>query len=287
MIRDIAKRLSFPDEAIDYLCDCYRKMEAASSKKIKEAEESLYTPKDERYMALLAEISEESSIERYACDMAFMLKCAISLIDKYRRVGYSDLLFDETMADLRFKLFECKEVFNTWGTFVTPWFKGFYLLERFKLGRMQYERIEFPFEGYKGVVNKGDIVLSCHIPSDGPMLVDDVKKSLRQAYEFYKNDRKDGKLAVMCFSWLLYSPIFENYKDGSNIKNFYNLFDVIENKPNERNSDFWRVFRLRYSPEILDSVTVDNSLKRAIIDHLKSGGSMGSGSGIIIVDENY
>ena len=37
MIRDIAKRLLFPDEAIEFLCDCYGKMEMASDK-IKDAE---------------------------------------------------------------------------------------------------------------------------------------------------------------------------------------------------------------------------------------------------------
>ena len=286
MIRDIAKRLLFPDEAIEFLCDCYGKMEMASDK-IKDAEQSLYTRGDERYMDILSEIAEVSGVDRLACDMAFMLRCAIPLQEKYRAAGYSDELFDETMADLRFKLHECKRIFGVWGSFVTPWFKGFYLLERFKLGRMQYERIEFPFDNYKDIVRKGDIVLSCHIPSDGRMNIEDVKDSLRRAYRFYESDRRDGRLCVMCFSWLLYSPIFADYKEGSNIRNFYDIFDVIENKPNEKNSDFWRVFGVRYSPEALENAVIDNSLKKAVADHLKSGGSMGSGSGIIVVDENY
>ena len=91
----------------------------------------------------------------------------------------------------------------------------------------------------------------------------------------------------MCFSWLLYSPIFENFKEGSNIKRFYDLFDVIENNPNERNPDFWRVFGVKYSPEALETVSVDNTLRRAIVEHLKNGGSMGHGVGILFVDSDF
>ena len=65
----------------------------------------------------------------------------------------------------------------------------------------------------------------------------------------------------------------------------YNFEIRAEN--NEKNGDFWRVFGVKYSPEALDSVAVDNSLKRKVYDHLKSGGNMGYGVGIIIVDENY
>ncbi len=137
---------------------------------IERAMESLYTPGSEDYIEILEKISGYCSVDRRECDMVFLLLAAIRLLPKYRSAGYSDELFDETMADLRFKLFECKDIFGVWGTFVTPWFKGFYLLERFKLGRMQYEKIAFPFDDYKGKVKRGDTVLSCHIPSDGPML---------------------------------------------------------------------------------------------------------------------
>jgi hypothetical protein len=286
MIKDIAKRLDFPGDAIESLSLCEESLHEYEAELIA-AEESLFTPKCDKYLEILENISQKSGADRKAVDMVLMLRCAIPLAEKYREAGYSDQLFVETMADLRFKLMECKDIFGIWGTFVTPWFKGFYLLERFKIGRMQYERIEFPFDDYKGIVKKGDIVLSYHIPSDGHLLEEDAKESLREAYKFYENDRKNGKLAVMCFSWLLYSPIFADYKEGSNLKRFYNLFDVIENRTSETNSDFWRVFKIRYSPEALESIEADNSLKRAILDHIKSGGSMGSGTGIIIVDENY
>ena len=286
MIRKIAERLLFPKEAIEALCACEEKMQG-SLQDVKRAMESLYTPESNEYLEILEKIACDSGVDRCESDMVFLLLAAIPLQDKYREAGYSDELFDETMADLRYKLYECKTVNGVWGSFVTFWFKEFYLLERFKLGRMQYERKPFPISGHESILKKDEIFINCHIPSSGPMLVEDIKESLRRAYRFYKDDRKDGKLTVACFSWLLYPPIFADFKEGSNIKNFYDLFDIIEYRDNERNPDFWRVFGVKYSPEALESVTADNSLKRRICDHLKDGGNMGYGIGIICVDEKY
>ena len=286
MIKEMSERLLFPKEAIDALLICEEKMRA-NADDIDRATKSFYTKGDLEYLNILEKIATECSVNRYECDMVFLLMAAPSLLDKYREAGYSEELFDETMADLRYKMYECKTVYGVWGSFVTFWFKDFYLLNIFKLGRMEYERRTYPFEDVEGVVKNGQIILSCHIPSSGPMKVDDIKDSLRRAYRFYKDDIKDGKLTVACFSWLLYPPLFADYKEGSNIKDFYNLFNIIDYRDNEKNGDFWRVFGVKYSTEALDSVVVDNSLKRKVYDHLKSGGNMGYGIGIITVDENY
>ena len=286
MIREIAEKLLFPREAIEALCICEEKMQG-SADDIKRAMKSLYTRGDNEYLDILERIAADSGVNRYESDMVFLLLATVELADIYREAGYSDELYYETMADLRYKMYECKEVYGVWGSFVTFWFKDFFLLNIFKLGRMEYERRTYPFEDCEGVVKNGQMILSCHIPSSGPMLVEDIKDSLRLAYKFYKDDIKDGKLTVACFSWLLYPPLFADYKEGTNIKDFYNLFNIIDYKDNEKNGDFWRVFGVKYSPEALDSVVVDNSLKRKVYDHLRSGGNMGYGIGIITVDENY
>ena len=286
MIKEIAEKLLFPKEAVAELCLCEEKM-SGCAKDIEDAISSIYEAGSMEYLDILQRISDSCGVDRLSCDMVVLLLAAIELQDKYRSAGYSEELYYETMADLRYKLYECKEVYGVWGTFVTFWFKGFYTLERFKLGRMQYEKIGYPFESVEGVIQKGDMILSCHIPSSGPMPVEEIKDSIRMAYEFYKDDCKDGKLIVACFSWLLYPPLFADYKESSNIKKFYNLFNIIHSMDNEKNSDFWRVFGVKYSPEALDSVVVDNSLKRRVYDHIKSGGNIGNGVGIIVVDENY
>ena len=127
MIRKIAERLLFPEEAILALCACEEKMQG-SAEDIKRAIDGLYTQNDNGYLDILEKIAQDSGVNRYESDMVVLLLAAIPLQDNYREAGYSDSLFDETMADLRYKLYECKTVYGVWGSFVTFWFKEFYLL---------------------------------------------------------------------------------------------------------------------------------------------------------------
>lgn len=287
MIEPIARKLNFPDEAIACLAECERKMIATSSKDLCAAEQSLFAPEDFEFMTLLAQIAEKSGENRYACDMVFLLRSTAPLYDKYVERGYTDELFYHTMSDLRVKLFECKEVNGVWGMEPTSWFKKYYMLERFRLGRLQYDKKEFPIDRYKDILKMGDTIISCHIPSDGPLLIEDVKDSLRMAYRFFPEEHRDGRLIVCCFSWLLFAPLFRNYNEGSNIKKFYNLFENIENWEDESNSNFWHVFGVKYSREAFENAPQDNSLRRAVIEHLKNGGTMGNGAGILFVDESF
>ncbi len=287
MIEPIARKLNFPAEAISRLSECERKMIQNSADKLCEAEKSILAPEDFGFMALLAEIAGESGINRYECDMVFLLRCTVPLYDKYVKAGYSDELFYHTMSDLRVKLYECKEVNGVWGMEPTSWFKKYYTLDRFRLGRLQYDKKEFPIDRYKDILKMGDTIISCHIPSDGPLLIDDVKESLRMAYRFFPEERRDGRLIVCCFSWLLFAPLLSDYNESSNVKKFYNLFENIENWEDESNSNFWHVFGVKYSPEALENAVGDNSLRLRVIEHLKNGGTMGNGAGILFVDESY
>ena len=286
MIETLAEKLNFPTEAIDILVSDERKMLGKCADKLREAEKSMFLPEDFEFMTLLAEIAEECGISRYECDMVFLLRCTVPLYDKYVAAGYTDELYFHTLSDLRVKLFECKELNGVWGMEPTSWFKKYYMLERFRLGRLQYDRKPFPIDEYKGI-KSGDTIISCHIPSDGPLLVEDVRESLRMAYRFFPEEHRDGKLIVCCFSWLLYAPLLADYDENTNIKRFYNLFEIMTGWEDEQNCNFWHVFGVRYSPEALDTVKADNSLRRKVIEHLKNGGTMGNGAGIIFVDENF
>ena len=56
-----------------------------------------------------------------------------------RVVAIDDTIFYNTMLDLRYKLEECKLVHNQIGTFVPKWYKGFFEMKIFALGRLQFE----------------------------------------------------------------------------------------------------------------------------------------------------
>lgn len=282
MIRTFGEKTGFPPEAIRFLEEQFSVLQQ------KEMMDSLYAAMDnffceadERYLDILQEIAEKTGIHRVTVDMVFLILCTKPLFYLYRQKGLGEDLFWDTMCDLKYKLMECKAVYNIWGTFVTRWFRRFYLCERFKLGRLQYETVTFPHDAYRDVLKKGDTVYNCHIPSSGALTPESVMDSLRRAHEFYKPE--SGVLPVVCYSWLLYPPHQDVFPAGSNMAAFARLFDVIETKRSPNNGDFWRIFHCKYGTDF-KSLPQDTKLQRNFIAYLQQGNNMGEGLGVLLFD---
>lgn len=235
-------------------------------------------------MDVFGRIIERSGINKYTIYLVVLIYLLSDLKDKYNEKGLSDELFYETMKDISYKVKECKDVYGVLGVEPVLWFYSFYTCERFCLGRLQYEKGIFKEENYKDELKYGDTVLKCHIPSSGPLKVEDVIESLKEAYNFYKTDLKDGKLYVTCGSWLLYSKYKEIFPEGSNMRKFYNMFKIISDTEKPNNPDFWRVFNMNYEEGILEKVPRDNTLRRNLYEFMKKGNSMGEGYGVIVFD---
>lgn len=288
MFLDICKNLDFPAEAVEVLVQGLDQIrtDAAAVQDLQNAVDSLMTPECDKYLQLMQRISDQTGVHRYVVDMVVLLLAVEPLKVRYEQRGLPEQLMWDSMADLRYKLIECKDVYNIWGTFVTPWFKWFYTCNRFKLGRLEFEKTRFyREESYRGV-SKGDPVVNIHIPSAGPLTRESVLDSLHLAYEFYKEDAVvDGLMTFTCHSWLLYPPHYEEvFPAGSNLRKFYELFDVLEGKAGENNGDFWRVFNRDYDPDILDQVPADTALRRNLLSYIKAGKRMGSSLGVIRYD---
>lgn len=290
MIANTMERLGFPSEAVASLqAACDRILaEPKAQVWIEQAKTLLFDGAEKEFLVPLEKLALVSDVDRRTSDMVFLLLCIELLKERYAVEGLPEELLWNTMMDLRYKLMECMQIHGVWGTFVTSWYGNFYRLGRFALGRLQYEKKPFRFEEgmcYRGLVRAGDLVLHTHIPSSGPLLYEDVMDSLRRAYDFYREDLREGKLVFDCSSWLLYPPYFKTvFAEGSNLHRFGSLFDVIQEKEDTEYADFWRVFGLPYSDENLLAAPTDTSLRRRMKDYLLSGGKMGSGYGVILFD---
>jgi hypothetical protein len=108
--------------------------------------------------------------------------------------------------------------------------------------------------------------------------------SLRRAHAFYRAELKDGILPVYCSSWLLHPPTAECYPEQSNLRAFYELFDVLQWSDDEKNSNFWRVFDVDFTPERLASAPERTNLQRSLKQMIQSGQNMGSGKAILLFD---
>lgn len=275
MLYDVMNAAGFPQEAQSYLKSKEEellRMERAEQR-IAEAVSALCTDGAE-FLPFLASLSEDSGVPRYASDMLALLYAAEKMAERYKETGIPDEIYLDTLSDLRNKLIECKKLKGEWGTFVAWWLAGYFRLKRFALGRLQYEVVD----------HEGKPALNCHIPSGSPLRFEAVMDSLRKAYDFYPSVRMDGKITVVCHSWLLYPPHRELFADGSNLRRFVDLFTVTEGTPDPKNQSLWLIFYKNYNSVSLDELPVKTSLQRAFVEYLRAGNCMGYGRGYLIFD---
>ncbi len=234
----------------------------------------------------LTSLSEDIHVDKYTLHLLFFMYRAFPLRDEYIKRNLPLEVYWDSVTDLRAKLVECKEVKNVWGSFVASWFNGFFIVDRFALGRLQYEMRKYDWDDYSKngfAVGQGDMVFNVHIPSLGPLTVDSVMDSFKRAYNFF-SDKLCGKpIVFQCSSWLLYLPHYDFLPKDSNILKFMDCFDIIRSKDNDVFGDRWRVFG-KYTDFKNEDLPEDTSLRRAYKKRLMDGMKTGSGRGIIIFD---
>lgn len=275
MLYDIMNAAGFPPDAQNYFALKEQEllsMECAQHR-INDAVLAVCTDGAE-FIPLLEALAADSGVPRYASDMIVLLYAAEKMAEQYKELGISDEIYRDTVSDLCHKLYECKKLKGEWGTFVAWWLAGYFRLKRFALGRLQYEVVDYD----------GKPALNCHIPSGSPLKFEAVMDSLHKAYDFYPSVRADGKITVICHSWLLYPPHRELFSEGGNLRRFVDLFTVTESTPDPKNQSLWLIFYKNYNSVSLDELPTDTSLQRAFVEYLRAGNCMGYGRGYLIFD---
>lgn len=237
---------------------------------------------------LLEEVVLLADVHRYTVDMLFLLQCAQPLREAYAQKDIPDRVFLDTMCDLRFKLYECRETYGIWGTFVTSWYGIFFSCDLFRLGRLEYENTTYasdiPFEKYGLSVKKGTPVKSIHIPSHcGPLTKEARMDSYRQAYDFFSEELDGGPLICVCHSWLLHSSTKKILPAASNTVSFVNDFEMISEEDYSEFHDLWRVFGDQ-KDQPYECLPEDTSMQRAYKKWLMQGNKVGGALGILIFD---
>ena len=287
MIKQYMEKLDFPKEATDELYECYRKMIRSEGVPdlMDEVIDQIFHGTDRSFTEGLAEISRKADINEYQSNAVVLLCCIPQLKQMYDDRGIGEDILWDTMTDIRCKLYECKAVKGVWGNFVAYWYDVFFRLRCFKLGRLEFERKPFPLESYGEFLKQGDLALNCHIPSAGPLKIEDVYDSLRRAYEFFPELRKGDILPIYCHSWLL-DPEYKKdvFPVGTNTRDFMDLFHIVQRTDNQNYADLWRVFNVCYTEGCLEALPEDTSMRKRLKRHLLAGNKMGDGYGIILFD---
>lgn len=279
------EKLTFPEEAKQTFMDINALFEQDlnSSQEMNLLIDKFYADHEGNQVAEVLEnlnqLAQKMGIHPYSMHFMFFMYCSKLLLEKYKKANISEDIFWNSMLDLRCKLLECHNMYGIWGTFVGGWFHGFYTMERFGLGRLQYEYFTFEYDDYTKAgftVHKGDKVYNIHIPSSGSLNTAERMNSYRKAYEFFKDELEGRPLVLVCHSWLMYQKNEEFFPKTSNIVDFMHDFEIIENMEQDIFEDAWRVFGKECN-EAVEKLPVDTSLQRACVNWLKAGNKTGIG----------
>lgn len=240
------------------------------------------------YPALLAkcrEIAQAVKIHTYTVEFTMFLCFSRRLRELYLEAGLPEALWRQSMLDLKCKMLVCWDVKKIWGMFVAWWYDGFFRMERFGMGRMEFELFPFPLDNYAqdgNILKKGDTVINCHIARTGePLSPELVEDAFRQAAEFYKDTFAGKPIPFFCESWLLYSKMDDLLPDRSNIRSFKERFRIIHDHLYEKGdySELWRLYNKDFSGNWED-LPEDSTLRRNYKAYLRQGGVWGEGYGV-------
>ena len=296
-IINFCKEYDYPADACSSLVSNYDKLMSKESvrdvfdKYLEEYEKNDRTNFGE-FIVLAAKAGNEVEMDGRVTQFLCFVCAAKHLKVMYEKRGLPADVYHDTLRDLRYKLMECYKMHGVWGSFVASWFYGAFVLERFEIGRLQYE-FSTHFAG-NGTLNLCGLeltpetpIINLHIPSSGPLTQKSVDDSLSRAYkfmsEYYPHFIRDGKMVVECGSWLLYPKHYEFLPEGSNILRFMDNFDIVHSWEDDGFGDCWRIFNVDWNGDA-SALPRKSSLQRAYADWLTAGNKAGEGHGVLVYD---
>lgn len=279
------KKYGYEQEDEKVLLDTFDKIQKTTmAKECFDKAISLYEEKIDcdynEIICLADKAAKEAYVYEYTAELLIFICLSKKLKERYIEKGISLDIYDNTVKDFRYQMQDCKVTRGILGVLFAAWFVGFVKMERFGIGRFQYEVVEMGYNYSEDgkELREDSRVLNVHIPGSGePLSVELALQSFEMAKEFYK-DIIGEPFAVKCSSWLLYPEHEQMLKHDSNIYRFMKLFNCIDYGIKKNNGDLYRIFgteekRIEYLPE-------NTSLQRAYKKHLLNGGKTGYGVGV-------
>ena len=294
-IRSFCAEFDWPEEAADAFVSAYEKIQSVPAAKL------LFDQQLNNYECLdtnaalaavwptSAKVAQLTGIISHTTDMVFAICLTKHMHELYRQAGIPEQNYRDSALDLRCKLYECKNVRKEWGSFVAPWFTGFYNMSLIGLGRLEFEYPhpigdpDFAYECDGRVYRTGDLCIGMHIPSSGPLDPEACMDSFRQAYRMFSPRFPEGRIPMICSSWLLFAEHEKFLPEHSRIRQFMKFFDIWESHDSPKFGDCWRIFGQGWRGS-LEGFPRDTSLQRAYYDWIASGHEPGTGRGIFIFD---
>jgi len=148
-------------------------------------------------------------------------------------------------------------------------------------GAVQRDTITIDHTRWKAALCPEDPILSIHVPANGKLEDKACAQSISRALEFFPRYFPEHRFrAFECISWLMDGQLAKSLDSHSNIVQFQRRFRLL---PMPGTSD-WQTFERVFGGPVpsIDSAPRDTALRRAVLDHIKSGGKWRIGAGFIL-----
>lgn len=213
--------------------------------------------------------------------LATSLSAALCTQEKYHAMGISDEIFYDTMGCFSRFVKEHKESYGEYGYDRQFWSYRQLSQTLYRIGTLEFELITrndaLELDG-KVILNKGDNVLSIHIPSDGKINTENCHESYKMAIAFFKKYYPDFDYNYFwCQTWLLSPHLKEVLPAHSNILQFQSDFTTC----NTVESDSYKLWVFKDSNLAVEDFPEDTSLQRNIKKHIQNGGKIGEAECVI------
>lgn len=190
----------------------------------------------EFYPALKSiDISDAITIKRYKKNdecgkrnlLSYLYLCE-KLSEKYKEKGIPEKILTDTTEDIVRWTDIWTDLKGELWLGETSWLSRHLSMKLFHIGRLQFCMAPSEFDIPTFGIKKGDAIIEIHIPAAGALRVEDCKKSISDAKEFFNKYYPDYKYkAFTCHSWLLDSSLKKLLAEESNILKFAALFNVV------------------------------------------------------------
>lgn len=199
---------------------------------------------------------------------------------RYREEGISDEIYYESMSDIDVWAEDYKQKHGRYGIEEFKWVEKSIDMQVFKLGRLQFEKIEDKTINHvlKGMgITDQVLVIDTHIQAGTPLDFHMCQESYKKAAEFFSNrEKKYGTIVFVCDSWLLNSKLSELLDSESNIVKFQKQYKMVSENVNNRQLEK-RVFgALEVDPKNYSAkTTLQKKLRKALVQGEKFGTARG------------
>lgn len=290
-IKELCEEYAYPEGSFEALSAAYEAvMNNDTARVVFEGNKKGYSeavPSEYDFPAMLERVDaleEAVGISKYTLHLLNYLLMTPRMKEHYVERGIDLHIFKDSMDDFRLKLVECLKLHGIYGTHAPSWHKYFFKMELFALGRLQFHVIKSTKTGTVCGINiyEGSPVINVHIPSSGPLKVEDCIDSFARAEKFFAGTFPKGEPTVFsCDSWLLFPEHKVMLPEASGIRRFAELFTIIHARYSAPKQRPWVIF---YGDKDLpaDELPEKTSLERAYKERYVKGLPTGSACGIII-----